>query len=676
VIVSVNTDIPSSDIIDAFNESLSLISNRKFPDAYTIILCLLKEFPTRDSLLSNAVVCVANSETVDEIPLISIIEDLEEMLVERYFPPICTALLKRQELNLQAVLKLLRINAERCCSMFNSAEILPEITASELVIDEHELAGSTKYLRVLSKTYAEKRLWKDALTFLSPAFDHGLLDDSGLSDFFVLHQRLGRYEDAISIFQKYLAGVADLSDSVIAIYVGCAIKGGHSIAAVDWLHSVGFCNDAVRNGYHETEILRCVLYTDLGMWVEAETLSEALLGSFPDNSNCWNAKASFLLKLDRLEEASVAVERSIDLDSQNAAALYNRASCKALLGDHSSAIQDYETAMSMVGGLDPDRATYFLGVAYLRTGRLAEGFKCYEKRAIDWNDIEARLDAVSIPGSKLSRVCETPQRRNFGDVLIVGEQGIGDVLVVLRFVSECVDRGIFKSATINYKPKIWSIAKHCFSNLNFIHKDQLDRQQTFDCYELLYSVPSVLINRGVKLDLKKSSLSFGCFSPKGFGLTWASKNKQFGDLKNLELKDLIQALRRVFGREVQLYNFQHGDAATAEFNMALIELDGNLDALNILPFDPAEDFLSVVEFCRANNVGFFGASNTMMHIAGSASLPGIVIPPQNSRALLWYWSLCEQNCRSKWYPSIKVAQSLEVAEEMLSCWKRDFRGKN
>jgi hypothetical protein len=132
----------------------------------------------------------------------------------------------------------------------------------------------------------------------------------------------------------------------------------------------------------------------------------------------------------------------------------------------------------------------------------------------------------------------------------------------------------------------------------------------------------------------------------------------------------------VFGREILLYNFQYGEDATAEFNRALIELDGNLDALNILPFDPTEDFLSVVQFCLANNVGFFGASNTMMHIAGAASLPGIVIPPQNSRALLWYWSLCEKNGRSKWYPSLKVAQSLELAEEMLGSWNSDFRSKN
>ena len=671
-----NADGPSPEVIALFNESLELINSQQFQKAYKITLELLQDYPTRDSLLSNAIVSISKTDAVDETLFLTAFENLDQILFEKYFRSLCVALAARQELALQTLLRLLRLNANICSATFISSGKLPIIKPSEPLIDKGDLTVISEHLRFLATSFAEKKLWQDSLHLLDPLFENGLLDVNGLSDYLVLHQRLGRYEDALIIFDAHLSEVSDLPDAVIATYISCAIKSDKSTAANDWLVSVGFEGCAVRTEYRETEILRCNLLTDLGNYAEAELLNDALLLAFPDDSNCWNARASFLLNADRVDEALFAVEQAIGLDRDNAAALYNSASCNALLGNHESAIRDYEIAMNLDGGLDQERATYFLGVAYLRAGQLEQGFKCYEKRRLNWPKIKARVSDVAVNGSEISRVCEMSSCEDFGNVLIIGEQGIGDVLLVLRFVDECVERGIFKSATINYRSKLWPIAQFCFPRLEFINKNKLDRKRRFDCYELLYSVPSVLIDKGVPLDLKRSARSFGGFLPQGFGLTWASTNEKFGDSKNLKLKDLIQVLRRVFGKDILLYNFQHGDDAIAEFNRALIELDGNLDCLNILPFDPANDFLRVAEFCLANKVGVLGGSNTMMHIAGVSGLPGIVVPPQNSRALLWYWSLRDNEGRSKWYPSMKVAPSLEIAEEMLLGWNKDFRGKN
>lgn len=139
-----------------------------------------------------------------------------------------------------------------------------------------------------------------------------------------------------------------------------------------------------------------------------------------DFAAAWNQLGTVLKDSGRLEEALTALEKACDLEPQSAALHQNLGLLRYQLRNVDGAIQSLTHALS----LDPSmkQAHFDLAEALLAAGDFERGWSEYEHRP----HVARAMSGVRIPRW-------SPQRPP-GRVAVIAEQGLGDVLLFLRFL--------------------------------------------------------------------------------------------------------------------------------------------------------------------------------------------------------------------------------------------------
>jgi hypothetical protein len=142
------------------------------------------------------------------------------------------------------------------------------------------------------------------------------------------------------------------------------------------------------------------------------------------------AAAHFALGMDAIEQgdlvaAAAALENALRLDPRNPHALVNYGRLCVRHADFARAADLFRAALALVPS-DPDLPMYLAQVELLR-GRWAEGWKAYARR-----DQRMRFEAGRAREGAPYRVPDAAALKGI-QVLIVGEQGLGDEIFFLRF---------------------------------------------------------------------------------------------------------------------------------------------------------------------------------------------------------------------------------------------------
>jgi len=154
----------------------------------------------------------------------------------------------------------------------------------------------------------------------------------------------------------------------------------------------------------------------------------------------------------------------------------------------------------------------------------------------------------------------------------------------------------------------------------------------------------------LKLKLKKYQVDNK--HKKICGISWISKNEDYGIEKSISLKELIPIL------EVQDYIFvdlQYGD--TSKERKMLINQTG-IDILKVDEIDNFNDLnglSSLINFCDE----VITVSNSTAHLSGSLGKKTLLLKSKG-RGNIWYWS--NDNCQSYWYNSIKIFEQKKINE--------------
>lgn len=134
----------------------------------------------------------------------------------------------------------------------------------------------------------------------------------------------------------------------------------------------------------------------------------------------------------RFAEAETDFATALALDPDNRDALNGRAWLRHISGDRMGCLRDLETLVAK----DPTNAEAcaFLGLAYLREERFAEGWSAYESR---W-DVPKN---AGIFGGATTFRWDGTQDLTGRSILVMSEQGFGDTMQFCRYVPMLVDRG-------------------------------------------------------------------------------------------------------------------------------------------------------------------------------------------------------------------------------------------
>ena len=292
---------------------------------------------------------------------------------------------------------------------------------------------------------------------------------------------------------------------------------------------------------------------------------------------------------------------------------------------------------------------FSLAQLLLLEGEWREGWQAYLWRP---NLLSERVDASG--GTHLPS--PLPHRLDGKNVLLHGEQGIGDVLFFLRFVPMLRERGA--RITLTYERKIAGFIA-AEGPLDAVRESATDASLQFDCKIWCGDLPALLAVDNVaaawrlpldNADTARARARLAALGPGPYlGVTWRAgtdtlRRREFGNERNLLMKqvpphELGAAVRGWPGTVIGLQRGMHPEEAVAFTRAA----NGPLQDLS----NVAEDLNEVLPLLSALD-DYVCVSNTNVHLLAGIGRTARVLVPYPPE---WRWM---REGESQWFPAFKT----------------------
>jgi hypothetical protein len=362
-----------------------------------------------------------------------------------------------------------------------------------------------------------------------------------------------------------------------------------------------------------------------------------------------------LRRLGRWAESLKSLEQALKLQPEYTDALTVSGLAWQALGDRNRALEFFDAALR----INPQAADahYNRSLLLLANGYLAEGWQNYAWR-LRWDMVIRRGQSRAV--SQLApewdgSVLDEP-------LLVVPEQGLGDQIFYAGMLGD-LERQM-PGSTVCLEPRLIPLMSRSFKQLNFV--SPADINEAACLLERRFAAQTHIASLGqffrrdasdmsrvksgyLKADAERTAairhhlqeVTPASNKPLICGLSWQSKNDEFGPTKSLRLSSLLPVLSSPGVRFVDL---QYGDTTTerdellAQHQICLQKLD------DIDNFHDIDALAALVNACDI----VVTVSNTTAHLAAALGKPVIVMLPA-SPSLFWYWHLDRSD--SPWYPS-------------------------
>lgn len=362
----------------------------------------------------------------------------------------------------------------------------------------------------------------------------------------------------------------------------------------------------------------------------------------PDYAEVYSNLGNVLLSLSRYYEAEQAYRQSIKINPGCAEAYNNLGYYLQDKGRMGEAEQTYLQAIAV----KPDYATcqYNLSLLYLLQGRFEEGLKLHEKR------LDIRNEAVK----KLQGQKRWAGEMLYGlSLLVTTEQGVGDNLMMMRFLTFFKQRGV-KRLIVYCEPNL----KHVFQTLSSVDEvistDELLFIEQIDYYCSMMSLPYLFQTR---LDTIPHCVPY-LFAPEkktkkwrtllknviGFkvGLVWAGNILNKNNFTRSIPLNKFSILRTING--IKLISLQKGEDASQLKYL-------NWDILDWM--DACDDFMDTAALIDQLDL-VISVDTSVAHLAGALGKPVWLLNRYESE---WRWLLDRED--SPWYPSMRIFRQKE-----------------
>ena len=404
---------------------------------------------------------------------------------------------------------------------------------------------------------------------------------------------------------------------------------------------------------------------------------------------------------ERYEEAQERYQKALSLSDRDPDIWINLGVVKRQLKDDTAALHAFETAARLNPNLgaaysnsaallfdsgfveiamvlidkaievEPEnhKYRYELSNFLLLSGDLVRGWRDFDKRFEHFDNAKAHrraeppkyLEDESLKGKKL---------------LLWTEQGLGEEILSSSIIPEIIEEGA--TCTFECSSRLVSIMKRSFPDIEIIgwkeHANAVKiSSPSFDFQSPALSIlsrfrPSIEETphqTSFLKDDKELTQSYRKHYEKLangkriVGLSWRSKNSEFGESKTLPLLSWEPILK---AEDVFFVNLQYGDCTEdlSDVKKALgveIYQDPDIDPFGDL--DPVFSQIAAMDLV-------ISTSNSNVHIAGSMGIPVWSMLPK-ARGLIWFWFLDKVD--SPWYPSVSLFRQKAIQSDNTDWWQ-------
>lgn len=495
--------------------------------------------------------------------------------------------------------------------------------ALKLGNEEAEIFYNLGSVRLAQGAIQEAVNWFERVLEYQPVFAEAL-NNLGLA-----LQRLDKHEAAIDCFKQALQARADFFDAQLNL--------GNALYVV-------------------------------GRAVEAETVYRGALSLQPASPALHNSLGVVLKAQGRLEESIQAFRFALSNDAQYGEAYNNLGNSLKALDDLSGAVENYRSALR----IDPGNASALnnLGNALQAQGEEAEALLCFNRavelkpdfaeahwnRAIvlllegdyaqGWREYEWGFAAGQRPVRNFSQPRWQGEDFSGKTLLVYAEQGFGDTLQFVRFLSLVKARG--GRVLLECQPELMEALRYCGGVDELITRATNDYvAKPFDLQVPLMSLPAIF---GITLEVLCATVpylqaetvrvahwrEYLAGEELKVGIVWAGRPIHQDDRKRSCALSMFSPLFGLKG--IRLFSLQKGPASSE-----LREMPEVSDLAPVL-----HDFTDTAAVIMNLDL-VVSVDTAVAHLAGALGKPVWVLLPY---APDWRWLLNRED--SPWYPSARL----------------------
>jgi tetratricopeptide (TPR) repeat protein len=391
-------------------------------------------------------------------------------------------------------------------------------------------------------------------------------------------------------------------------------------------------------------------------WAEAVELYGAELVRKPDRPAILNNLGIALTELNRMAEAMAMFRKAFSIAPTDPMVVANYGNFLSYLGIDDVAVAAYEAALSLAPDHKDIAGNY--SMVLLRAGRLAEGWRAFERRTRHTDPSEAAgiplLDDLDGIAGKT--------------VLVFHEQGFGDSLMMLRFVPHLAARGA--RVILRMPPELMRLAGTVAGVAQVV--GEFEEPPPIDVVSPMMSLPRLL---GITLETIPAKMPYvmaetaeraawrralGSLPGPRIGLVWAGSPRGGLDRRR---SMTFQHLRPLFDLPASFVSLQKGPAGA---DWAPLGPAAALD-----PTDRLSDFAATAALVAELDL-VIAVDTSTAHLAGSLGVPVWLL---NRYDTCWRWQ--SRRIDSPWYPSLRLFRqpkpgdwegTVAAATETLKAW--------
>jgi len=386
---------------------------------------------------------------------------------------------------------------------------------------------------------------------------------------------------------------------------------------------------------------RGIALKDLWRLDEALASYDRALALKPDLAEAWSNRGVALKYLGRLDEALASYDRALALKPDLAKAHNNRGLVLQDLKRLDEALASYDRAIALRA--DYAEAYFNKSLLLLLVGEFAQGWSLYEWR---W---KANLSVMPPYVTQRQWAGETVE----GTLLVWGEQGLGDQIMFALLVPELVPYASQLAVAVD--PRLVGLLQRSFPQIEVLPLDSSLPVERFAAQialaglgKFLRTQPSDFLRESpvlLKADEARSEILRKKLRQGGkrvCGLSWRSKNKQYGQSRSIDLPSLVPLLSKPGFVWVDL---QYDDTLQERTSL---RADSGLELVKLDEVDNWHDIDGLAALTNACDL-IVTIDNTTAHLAAALGKPTWIMLPYSPDCR---WLMDRED--SPWYSTARL----------------------